>query len=67
MTARAGGRPTRPSATCPACCGNLEAEYRANQLGGTMAIFETEHLCRWARDLRQTVFRDAVWEAVRSR
>jgi hypothetical protein len=49
----------------PGLLANLEAEYRANQLGGTMAVFETEHLCRWARDLRKTAFRLPVWEGNR--
>lgn len=26
---------------------NLEREYRANVLGGTMHVWEQEHLCRW--------------------
>lgn len=26
---------------------NLEAEYQANVLGGTMDVWEREHLCRW--------------------
>ena len=64
---REGWRESNPAiGHSPGILRNLEAEYRANQLGGTMAIFETEHLCRWARDLRQTVFRGSVWEALRT-
>jgi hypothetical protein len=44
---------------------NLQHEYRANLLGNSMAIFETEHLCRWASSLRSTAFRPSQWEKVR--
>jgi len=40
---------------------NLQAEYRAHLLGGTLTIFETEHLCRWAVALRQVMFRGPAW------
>ena len=45
---------------------NLRDEYRANSLGGTLAIFETEHLCRWAASLRETAFRGNTWEKLRT-
>jgi hypothetical protein len=32
----------------PATLPNLEREYQANLLGGTLDIWEREHLCRWA-------------------
>jgi hypothetical protein len=31
----------------PATLDNLEREYRANVLGGSMDVWEREHLCRW--------------------
>jgi hypothetical protein len=31
----------------PSTLPNLEREYRANVLGGTMNVWEQEHLCRW--------------------
>lgn len=31
----------------PATLENLEREYRANVLGGSMDVWEREHLCRW--------------------
>lgn len=31
----------------PSTLENLEREYRANVLGGTMHVWEQEHLCRW--------------------
>jgi hypothetical protein len=44
---------------------NLRSEYRANSLGGTLSIFETEHLCRWATSLKEVAFRGQSWEANR--
>jgi hypothetical protein len=44
---------------------NLGDEYRANSLAGTMAIFETEHLCRWATSLRRPAFRTEAWNGCR--
>ncbi len=32
----------------PMLLGNLEREYRAHLLGGTMEVWEKEYLCRWA-------------------
>jgi len=40
---------------------SLKAEYRAHRLGGTLAVFETEHLCRWASGLRPIAFRQETW------
>jgi hypothetical protein len=62
----AGWREANPAiGHLPGIIDNLHAEYRANRLGGTLAIFETEHLCRWALSLKQTAFPKHVWEALR--
>jgi hypothetical protein len=45
----------------PSVLPNLEREYRANLLGGTMGIFETEHLCRWYATLRPTILDASAW------
>ena len=64
---RAGWREANPAiGFMPGILGNLESEYTANVLGGTLAIFETEHLCRWAASLRATAFRRSVWEGTRT-
>ena len=39
----------------------LEREYRTNLLAGTMAIFETEHLCRWVTSTQAAFVDEAVW------
>lgn len=39
----------------------LEDEYLSNRLAGTLAIFETEHLCRWVGSLRKPLVADAAW------
>ncbi len=45
----------------PQVMGNLEREYRANKLAGTLAIFETEHLCRWVVTMRQRLIDESSW------
>jgi hypothetical protein len=45
----------------PAVMETLTAEYRANRLAGTLAIFETEHLCRWVRSLRELLVDGFTW------
>lgn len=40
---------------------NLEDEYRAASLGGTMANFETEHLCRWVAAMDERLIRPTDW------
>lgn len=37
----------------PAVLLTLQDEYRANRLAGTLAVFETEHLCRWVQSMRE--------------
>ena len=39
----------------------LEAAYRKHSLAGTLAIFETEHLCRWVKTMRETLVSDWDW------
>lgn len=40
----------------------LEGQYRKHQLGGTLGIFETEHLCRWVTSLLPRVVSAAAWD-----
>lgn len=64
---RAGWREANPAiGHMPGLLANLAAEYRANSLGGTMAIFETEHLCRWAASLRTRAISARVWASLRT-
>jgi len=39
----------------------LESSYAKHKLGGTLAIFETEHLCRWVNSTRQRLVDDFAW------
>jgi hypothetical protein len=39
----------------------LEADYETSRLEGTLAIFETEHLCRWVTSMRQMLVDPAAW------
>jgi phage terminase large subunit-like protein len=39
----------------------LEREYRTNQLQGTLAIFETEHLCRRVATMREHLVDAFAW------
>jgi phage terminase large subunit-like protein len=41
----------------------LEAEYRTASLEGTLAIFETEHLCRWVTTTRTKLIEGSDWTA----
>jgi hypothetical protein len=64
--ALAGWREANPAlGYMPGILENLRSEYQANMLGGTLGIFETEHLCRWAVSLRPTAFRMEAWQANR--
>jgi hypothetical protein len=40
---------------------SIEAEYRAHRLGGTLAVFETEHLCRWVVSMRERLVDEYAW------
>ncbi len=45
----------------PAVIETLFAEYQANSLAGSMALFETEHLCRWVTSMQALLVQEAVW------
>jgi hypothetical protein len=40
---------------------NLENSYRSYSLSGQMAIFETEHLCRWVPTMRPPLVAELAW------
>lgn len=42
----------------------LEREYQTNKLQGTLAIFETEHLCRAVATMRERLVPDLAWAAL---
>jgi len=42
---------------------NLQAEYNANKLAGTMAVWETEFLCRKVPSMRERLVSDTDWRA----
>lgn len=44
---------------------DLEKDYIAAQLGGNMAGFETEALCRWVRTMRPALVTAEEWQASR--
>jgi hypothetical protein len=39
----------------------LRGEYVSNKLAGTLAIFETEHLCRWVVTMRERLVDEYAW------
>lgn len=41
----------------------LERKYESYRLSGTLAIFETEHLCRWVATMRERLVEDGAWQA----
>lgn len=45
----------------PVLLGNLERGYERHRLGGTMASFETENLCRWVRTMREPLVDIGAW------
>lgn len=40
---------------------NLEKDYRSHKLAGTLALFETENLCRWVPTTRERLVDAAAW------
>ena len=40
----------------------LERKYRAYQLSGRLAVFETEHLCRWVATMRERLVDEFAWK-----
>jgi phage terminase large subunit-like protein len=45
----------------PGVLDNLAREYNSHKLAGTLAIFETEHLCRWVASMRETLVDAFSW------
>jgi hypothetical protein len=45
----------------PAVMDTLERAYRSHSLGGTLAIFETENLCRWVPTMRERLLDGFAW------
>jgi phage terminase large subunit-like protein len=45
----------------PALMDVLERAHRSAALTGQMAVFETEHLCRWVPTMRQRLVDEASW------
>jgi hypothetical protein len=43
----------------------LEIEHRTASLEGTMALYETEHLCRWVPSMRERLVGEAEWALCR--
>ncbi len=41
--------------------GNLEKDYRSHKLAGTLALFETENLCRWVPTTREKLVDAKAW------
>src|SRR5262245_53139757 len=41
----------------------LEADYEASRLDGSLAVFETEHLCRWVVSMREVLVDGTAFEA----
>jgi phage terminase large subunit-like protein len=63
---RAGWKLANPRlAVEPTILTTLEREYRANLAAGTLAIFETEHLCRWVKSMQERFVSDSGWLACR--
>lgn len=58
----AGWLEANPSAGhMPQIMGNLEREYRSHRMGGTLAIWETEHLCRAVSSMRGRLVDPVAW------
>lgn len=61
---RAGWYEANPSlGHMPQMLSYLEGEFRTNQLADTMAIFETEHLCRWVVTMHAPLVKPGAWES----
>lgn len=43
----------------------LERKYESYKLAGTLAIYETEHLCRWVPSMRERLIDEFAWMACR--
>lgn len=63
---RAGWAEANPSLGHPAfptLIETLEQQYTSSRLTGNMAHFETEHLCRWVKTMRETLVNLQTWQA----
>lgn len=47
----------------PRLMDSLERIYESSRLAGSMARFETEHLCRWVDSLREPLVKAGYWAA----
>lgn len=45
----------------PSLISNLEREYESDRIGDTLAIFETEHLCRWVVTMAPPLVEADAW------
>ena len=64
----AGWREANPAiGHLPQLLSNLEREYRGHTLGETLAIFETENLCRWVKTMRDPIVTLDSWGAARGK
>lgn len=45
----------------PGILANLQRQYTSARLGGTLASFETEYLCRWVSTMRARLVGEAEW------
>jgi len=43
----------------------LQALYDRYQAAGELAIFETEHLCRWVQSMQPRLVADVIWQSAR--
>jgi hypothetical protein len=50
----------------PSVLRTLESDYRKAQLTGNLAIFETEHLCRWVATMRERLVDEFAWKLCRA-
>lgn len=51
----------------PTTLAYLEREFVSNKLAGTLAIFETEHLCRWVPTMRERLVDVEAFAALRGK
>lgn len=49
----------------PALYETLQMEYQSNRLAGTLAIFETEHLCRWVTSMQPRLLTSSIFQRSR--
>jgi hypothetical protein len=50
----------------PSVLRTLESDYRKAALTGNLAIFETEHLCRWVATMRERLVDEFAWKLCRA-